>query len=193
MKLEGTHELDAPRERVYQCLVNPEVLQRCIPGCERLEKTGENTFAATIRAGVGSIKGVFNGTARLEDLREPEHLRIVVDGKGAPGFSKVRAIWTSSRKKRHQVNYAGDVQVGGTIASVGQRMIQGTAKMMAAQFFTSLGAEAKTAVGEPPPQHGFFRTALRWFSGWLKRFFKRAHCHIKNLSNTFCNFVPIGT
>jgi carbon monoxide dehydrogenase subunit G len=88
VKLEGTHELDASRERVYQCLVNPEVLQRCIPGCEKLEKTGENTFAATIRAGVGSIKGVFNGTARLEDLREPEHLRLVVDGKGAPGFLK---------------------------------------------------------------------------------------------------------
>ena len=88
MKLEGTHELEAPRERVYQSLVNPEVLQRCIPGCEKLERTGENTFAATIRAGVGSIKGVFNGTARLEDLREPEHLRIVIDGKGPPGFLK---------------------------------------------------------------------------------------------------------
>ena len=75
MKLEGTHELDASRERVYQCLVDPEVLQRCIPGCEKLEKTAENTFAATIRAGVGSIKGVFNGTARLEDMRQPEHLQ----------------------------------------------------------------------------------------------------------------------
>jgi len=71
-----------------------------------------------------------------------------------------------------KVAYTADVQVGGTIASVGQRMIQGTAKMMATQFFTSLGAEAKTAVGEPPPQHGFFRTALRWASGWLKKLFK---------------------
>jgi hypothetical protein len=53
-------------------------------------------------------------------------------------------------------------------------MIQGTAKMMAAQFFTSLGAEAKTAVGEPPPQHDFFRTALRWFSGWLKKILKKS-------------------
>jgi len=88
VKLEGSHQIEASRERVHQSLVNPEVLQRCIPGCERLEETGENTFAATIRAGVGSIKGVFNGTARFEDLREPEHLRIVVDGKGAPGFLK---------------------------------------------------------------------------------------------------------
>jgi len=173
VKLEGTQELDAPRERVYQCLINPEVLQRCIPGCERLEQTAENTFAATIRTGVGSIKGVFNGTARLEDMREPDHLRLVVDGKGAPGFLKgsgdLDLVPTETGTK---VTYTADVQVGGTIASVGQRMIQGTAKMMATQFFTSLAAEAKTAVGEPPPQHGFFRTALRWFSGFLKRLFR---------------------
>ena len=172
MKLEGSHQLESTRERVYQSLVNPEVLQRCIPGCEKLERTGDNTFAATIRAGVGSIKGVFNGTARLEDLREPEHLRIVVDGKGAPGFLKGSGdLDLAQEGNLTRVNYTGDVQVGGTIASVGQRMIQGTAKMMATQFFTSLGAEAKTEVGEPPPQHGFFRTALRWFSGWIRRVF----------------------
>ena len=172
MKLEGSHQLDAPRERVYQSLVNPEVLQRCIPGCERLDKTAENIFAATIKTGVGSIKGVFTGTARLEDLREPEHLRLVVDGKGAPGFLKGSGdLDLETTDGGTKVTYAADVQVGGTIASVGQRMLQGTAKMMATQFFTSLAAEAKTQMGEPPPQHGFFRTALRWFSGWIKRFF----------------------
>jgi carbon monoxide dehydrogenase subunit G len=172
VKLEGTHQLDASRQRVYQCLINPEVLQRCIPGCERLEETGENTFAATIRTGVGSIKGVFNGTARLEDLREPEHLRIVVEGKGTPGFLKGSGdLDLEEGESGTKVTYSADVQVGGTIASVGQRMLQGTSKMMAAQFFTSLAAEAKTEVGEPPPQHGFFRTALRWFSGWCRRFF----------------------
>lgn len=173
MKLEGTHELEAPRERVYQSLVNPEVLQRCIPGCERLERTGENSFAATIRAGVGSIKGLFDGKVRLEDLREPEHFRIVVEGKGAPGFLKGSGDLDLQQEANvTKVNYSGDLQVGGTIASVGQRMIHGTAKMMAAQFFTCLGAEAKTEVGEPPPQHGFFRTALRWFSGWLRKVFR---------------------
>ena len=174
VKLEGTHELEASRERVYQSLVNPEVLQRCIPGCERLEKTGENTFAATIKTGVGSIKGVFDGKVRLEDLREPEHFRIVVEGKGAPGFLKGSGdLDLEANGAITKVNYSGDVQVGGTIASVGQRMIQGTAKMMAAQFFTCLDAEAKTEVGEPPPQHGFFRTALRWFSGLLKRIIRK--------------------
>ena len=172
MKLEGTHQVDAPRERVYQSLVNPEVLQRCIPGCERLEQTGDNIFSATIRAGVGSIKGVFNGTVRLEELREPEHFRMVVDGKGQPGFLKGSGdLDLEQQDTGTLVKYAGEVQVGGTIASVGQRMIQGTVKMMATQFFTALEAEAKTEVGEPPPQHGFFRTALRWFSGYLRGLF----------------------
>ena len=173
MKIEGSHQLNASRERVYQCLIDPEVLQRCIPGCERLEKTGDNSYAATIRTGIGSIKGVFNGNVRLEDMRPPEHYRIVVDGKGAPGFLKGSGNFDleAPAPETTLIKYSGELQVGGTIASVGQRMIQATAKMMAAQFFTALEAEAKIAPGGAPPQHGFFRTALRWFSGWLRRLF----------------------
>jgi carbon monoxide dehydrogenase subunit G len=173
MKIEGTHELAAARERVYKALVDPAVLQRCIPGCERLEKTGENTYSATLRAGVGSIKGVFTGNVKLEDMREPSHYRISVDGRGQPGFLKGSGDLDLEEKDGATVvTYRGDVQVGGTIAGVGQRMIQGTAKMMAAQFFTAIEAEAKTGANEPPPKHGFFRTALRWFSGWLRRILK---------------------
>ena len=172
MKLEGTHQLNAPRYRVYQSLIDPEALKRCIPGCERLEKSAENTYSATIRTGVGAIKGVFTGTVRLEDMRPPEHYRIVVEGKGAPGFLKGSGnLDLEQQGEGTLINYTGDLQLGGTIASVGQRMIQGTAKMMASQFFTALDAEAKTPAGEPPPRHGFFRTALRWFSGWLRRRF----------------------
>lgn len=178
MKIEGTHHLNAPRERVYQLLINSEVLQRCIPGCERLEKTAENTYSANIRAGVGAIKGVFTGTVRLEDMRPPEHYRIVVEGKGAPGFLKGSGnLDLEEEGKGTLIRYTGDLQLGGTIASVGQRMIQGTAKMMATQFFTALEAEAKTAAGELPPKHGFFRTALRWFSGWLRGMFQSTSRH----------------
>ena len=173
MKLEGSHQLSASRKRVYESLINPEVLKRCIPGCEKLERTGDNTYAATLRTGVGTIKGLFNGNVRLEDLREPEHFRMVVDGKGSPGFLKGSGdLDLLEEGEGTKVNYSGDIQVGGTIASVGQRMIQGTVKMMATQFFTALAAEAQTEVGEPPPKHGFFRTALRWFSGWLKSIFR---------------------
>jgi carbon monoxide dehydrogenase subunit G len=173
MKIEGTQELRARRERVYQSLIDPEVLRRCIPGCERLEQTGENTYAATLRTGVGSIKGVFTGNVRLEDMRPPEHYRIVVDGKGQPGFLKGAGdLDLEARGEETFISYQGDVQVGGTIAGVGQRMIQGAARMMATQFFTAIEAEAQREAHEPPPQHGFFRTALRWLSGWLRRIFK---------------------
>src|SRR5918911_3600865 len=174
MKIEGTHELRAPRERVFQSLTDPAVLQRCIPGCERLERTGEDAYAATLRTGVGAIKGVFQGNVRLEEIRAPEHYRIVVEGKGQPGFLKGAGdLDLTEAAGVTTIKYAGDVQVGGTIAGVGQRMIQGAAKMMAAQFFTALEAEAQTAPDEPPPQHNFFRLALRWLSGRLRRIFQR--------------------
>ena len=174
MKIEGTHEVSARRERVWKALVDPEVLQRSIPGCEKLEKTGENAYAATLRAGVGSIKGVFNGNVRLEEMREPEHYRMIVDGKGQPGFLKGTGTLDLEEKgDATLIKYAGDVQVGGTLASVGQRMVQGAAKMMAAQFFTALEAEAQRKADEPPPTHGFFRTALRWFSGSMTRMLRK--------------------
>jgi uncharacterized protein len=172
MKIEGTYQISAPRERVFQKLTDPEVLRRCLPGCEKLEKIDENTYALTIRAGVGSIKGVFNGTVRMEELRPPDHYRLLVEGKGTPGFLKGSgSLDLEQRDDGTLITYSGDVQVGGTIAGVGQRMILGSAKMMATQFFTAMEAEAKAAPDEAPPKHGFFRTALRWFSGWLRRLF----------------------
>ncbi|HWN99669.1 MAG TPA: carbon monoxide dehydrogenase subunit G [Blastocatellia bacterium] len=173
MKIEGTHLLQASRERVYQALIDPAVLQRCIPGCEKLEKTGENSYSAILRTGVGSIKGVFTGHVKLEDMTPPSHYRIVVDGKGQPGFLKGSGdLDLEDQVGATLIKYSGEVQIGGAIAGVGQRMIQGAVKMMAGQFFTAIEAEAKTGAHEPPPAHGFFRTALRWFSGWLRRTFR---------------------
>ena len=144
MKIEGTHELHASRERVFAALVDPEVLCRCIPGCESLEKTDENTYAALLKAGVGAIKGSFKGNVRLEDMRVPEHSRIVVDGKGGPGFVKGSGDFDLEEKNGGTlIKYAGEMQVGGVIAGVGQRMIEAAAKMMAARFFAALEIEAK--------------------------------------------------
>lgn len=144
MKIESTQELHASRDRVYSALTDPEVLRRCIPGCESLEKTGEDTYSATLKAGVGSIKGTFKGDVRLEDMRPPEHYRIVVEGKGAIGFAKGSADFDLEEKNGGTViRYSGELQIGGTIAGVGQRMIQGAAKMMASRFFASLEAEVK--------------------------------------------------
>jgi carbon monoxide dehydrogenase subunit G len=174
MKIEGSHELHASPERVYETLIDPAVLQRCIPGCERLEKTGENAYSTTLRAGVGSIKGLFTGNVRLEEMQPPRHFRMIVDGKGQPGFLKGSGdLQIEARDGLTIVSYTGEVQVGGTIAGVGQRMLQGAVKMMATQFFTAIEAEAKTESHEAPPKHGFFRTALRWFSGLLRKMFRR--------------------
>ena len=162
MKIEGTQTLSAPRERVYQALIDPIVLQRCIPGCQKLELIGENTYAATLRAGVGAIKGDFQSTIRLEDMRPPEHYRIVVEGKGGPGFLKGTGdLDLAESEEGTEIKYTGDVQIGGPIAGVGQRMIQGTAKMMLTQFFGALEAEAQAQPGDPPPKHGFIRNVIR--------------------------------
>ena len=145
MKIEGTQELHAQRDQIYSALTDPEVLRRCIPGCELLEKTAEDTYSATLKAGVGSIKGTFKGEVRLEDMRPPEHYRIVVEGKGAIGFAKGSADFDlEERDGATIITYSGELQIGGTIAGVGQRMIQGAAKMMASRFFVALEAQVKT-------------------------------------------------
>ncbi len=147
MKIDGTHEISAARERVYALITDPEVLRRCIPGCESLEKTGEDTYAAIIKAGVGMVKGTFKGNVKLAEMRPPEHYRLEVDGKGAPGFVKGTGDFDLEDKDGATlIRYAGEVQVGGTIAGIGQRMIQGAAKMMAARFFAALEAEAKPSI-----------------------------------------------
>jgi carbon monoxide dehydrogenase subunit G len=146
VNIQGTHHLHAPRDRVYQSLIDPEVLRRCIPGCERLEKTGTNEYSATIGAGVGAIKGVFTGIVRLADMRPPEHYQIIVEAKGTPGFVKGTGDFDlEAEGEGTLIKYTGDLQVGGMIASVGQRLIQGTAKMLASRFFTKLEEEVKTA------------------------------------------------
>jgi uncharacterized protein len=170
MKIEGTQEVRASRERVFDCLTDPEVLKRCIPGCEKLEQIGDNAFSLSLRAGVGSIKGLFTGTVRLEDIQVPSHYRMVIDGKGQPGFLKGSgALDFEERDGETGVSYAGEAQVGGTIASVGQRMIQGAAKMMVAQFFAAVEVEAQADPAGEPPKHGFIRTALRATSRALQK------------------------
>ena len=178
MKIDGTHTISAPREVVYRLLTDPAVLARCIPGCEKLEPAGENSYTTNLKVGVGAIKGNYTGKVTLEDVRPPTHFRMLVEGKGSTGFVKGSGTIDLGEQGGAEtlVKYGGDVQVGGTIAGVGQRMLQGTAKMMASQFFTAINAEAAAALkaaaeDKPvePPRHGFFRTALRWLAGLIKR------------------------
>ncbi|HSM85588.1 MAG TPA: carbon monoxide dehydrogenase subunit G [Candidatus Limnocylindrales bacterium] len=147
MKIEGTQTIHASRERVFDALTDPAILQKCIPGCEQLEKTGDDQYSARLSAGVGPVKGVFTATVSLQDLRRPEHYKLVVDGKGQPGFVKGSGeLNFSPDGEATTIQYSGDVHLGGLLASVGQRMVQGAANMMAGRFFSAL--ENETAEGE---------------------------------------------
>src|SRR5215475_7978152 len=143
MKIEGSRTIKAPRESLYQLMVDPEILRRCVPGCQSLEAVGDGSYKMTLKAGVGSIKGVFTGSIKLEEMREPEHYKMIVDAKSPAGFLKGEGlIDLAEQDGETMVNYTGETTVGGTIAAVGQRMVQSTAKMMAGQFFAAIEAEA---------------------------------------------------
>ena len=144
MNIEGTHKIDAPQDRVFAALIDPTVLQRCIPGCEQMEKTGEHQYHTRLTVGVGPVKGVFTATVSLEDIAAPQHYKLVVEGKGQPGFVKgTGALDLSVDGDGTSIHYTGEVHVGGILASVGQRMIQATSNMLAGRFFSCLEEEAK--------------------------------------------------
>ena len=156
MKIEGIHQIHAARDRVYAAVINPQILQRCIPGCQSLDKTAENTYVATMKAGVGPVKGIFKGNVRLEDMLPPSHYRMIVDGKGGPGFVKGTGEFDlQDVDGGTAIAYRGELQVGGVIAGVGQRMIEAAAKMLAAQFFSRLDLEIKNAELPFVPQPDF--------------------------------------
>lgn len=139
MKLEGSHDIPAPRQRVWAAFLDPEVLKQAIPGCEKLEAIGDGEYKATMKIGVAAVKGTFEGKVRLSDLKPPESYRMAVDGSGGPGFIRGETqITLSDADGGTRVSYTADVQVGGLIAGVGQRMIGGVSKMMADQFFNKM-------------------------------------------------------
>jgi len=92
MKLEGSYAMPAPRQAVWEAFLDPERLRQALPGCEKLEKVGEDEYKATLKAGVGAVKGTFEGKVRLFDLQPPQSYRMTVEGSGGPGFVKGTAV-----------------------------------------------------------------------------------------------------
>jgi carbon monoxide dehydrogenase subunit G len=147
MKVEGTSDIPAPHDRVWAAFLDPATLAKAIPGCEGLEEIGPGEYKAKMKIGVGAIKGTFEGKVRLFDLEPPTRYRMALEGSGGPGFVRGEAAMElTSADGGTRVSYSADVQVGGLIASVGQRMLGGVSKMMIDQFFTRMSeilAEAK--------------------------------------------------
>jgi carbon monoxide dehydrogenase subunit G len=139
MKIEGSADIPAPREKVWAAFLDPNILAQALPGCEKLEAVGPNEYKATMKVGVAAIKGTFEGKVKLSDLEPPNRYRMAVEGSGGPGFVRGEAgMQMSDVDGGTKVSYDADVQVGGLIASVGQRMLGGVTKMMLDQFFTKM-------------------------------------------------------
>lgn len=152
MKVAGEAVLNAPVEKVWDAILDPQVLVRTIPGCERLEATAENSYAMTVTAGVASIKGTYMGVCHLSDLHPHESLMMRAEGSGGPGTIgvDVRVGFEDIGNGTTRLSYDADAVVGGMIGGVGQRMLTSVSKRMAGTFFNSVndvlsGVEAPVA------------------------------------------------
>lgn len=149
MEISGEYTFDAPQELVWAALQDPDVLSNAMPGGEGFTEVGENEFAGNLKIKVGPVQGVFKGNIKLEDVVPPDSYRMEVDGKGAPGFVKATGglKLTSQGDKTHMA-YEGSAQVGGRIASVGQRLMDTSAKSIIRQSLEGLNDYLKVQVAQ---------------------------------------------
>jgi carbon monoxide dehydrogenase subunit G len=146
LKISGTSSVPAPQERAYALLQDPAVLARCMPGCEGLEPVGEGEYAMRLKMAIASTSGLFQGKVRVTDQNPHTSFRLIVEGTGKIGFMKGDGVLTlTANSPDTVVRFEGEVQVGGTIASVGQRLIETTAKVLIKKFFDRLRLEAVAA------------------------------------------------
>lgn len=146
MKMTGEYVIPASREAVWEALNDPEVLKACIPGCEYVNKTSDTEMEAAVTAKVGPVKAKFKGKITLSDMDPPNGYTISGEGSGgAAGFAKGGAkVALSEADDGTRLAYDVDAQVGGKLAQIGQRLVDGTAKKMADQFFANLAARFET-------------------------------------------------
>ncbi|MBM3774507.1 MAG: carbon monoxide dehydrogenase subunit G [Acidobacteria bacterium] len=141
MKIGGTHTVQCPRERAYSMLQDPEILAQCMPGCDRLTKTGEDAYEMQVKLAIASIQGLFSGKVRISDQTPPESFRLAVEGNGKVGFMKGEGLLKlAAVDGATEIRYDGDVQVGGMIAGVGQRLLDTTSRFIIRKFFEKLAS-----------------------------------------------------
>ena len=142
MKMHGTYTLSAPIDQVWVFLMDPEAIAKVMPGCEQLEEIGPDTYRATLKLGIAAVKGTYAGSVQLLDKTPPTSYRMLIDGSGTPGFVKGEAaVALTGQDEQTVLTYTADIQVGGLIANVGQRMIGGVAKLIVNQSLKKLGEE----------------------------------------------------
>jgi carbon monoxide dehydrogenase subunit G len=173
MKIAGEQTLSAPRQRVWNLFNDPNRLSKLIPGCEKLDIISPTEYAGTLNVGIAAVKGVYSGKLKLEDVRPPEHYKMLVDGKGKQGFMRGSGTLDLAAKDGNQtvVTYAGDVQIGGPLVQVGQRMIDSAAKMLIGQFFAAADAELKAEEAGKVARQGFFLNFWRYLIRLVRSLF----------------------
>jgi carbon monoxide dehydrogenase subunit G len=165
MDMSGSQRIEAPRERVWEALNDPEVLKQCIPGCQEIQKSSPTEMTAKAVLKIGPVKASFAGKVTLADLDPPNGYTISGEGQGgvagfAKGSAKVRL--EPEGEAATVLHYDVKADVGGKIAQLGARLIDGTAKKLAGEFFEKFGAvvapQADAAGGEPaePAKKGWF-------------------------------------
>ena len=143
MELTDQIEIDAPKDRVYAALNDPEILRRCIPGCERLEREAEDALTARVVLKIGPVKAGFDGAVTLDRSGAPDRFSLTGQGSGGvAGHAKGGADVTLEAigEGRTRLSYAAKAEVGGKIAQLGSRLIQSTAKKLSAKFFAAFAA-----------------------------------------------------
>jgi carbon monoxide dehydrogenase subunit G len=153
MNITGERHLPASQQAVWNALNDPEILQGCIPGCDEMERISDTEYRLGMLAVVGPVKARFTGKLRLSDMTAPERYSLVFEGSGgAAGFGKGTANveLKTLGESQTQLAYSADAQVGGKIAQVGSRLIDGIARKIAEEFFTRF----ETALKPPAPQAG---------------------------------------
>ena len=137
MKVDGNVTMDGSQQAVYDTLNNPDVLRQCLPGCEKFDEVAPGRYETIMKAGVAGIRGTFTGTVTLSDANPPDSYTLTVDGTFSGGFVKGVGKMTLSPEgdDKTKLVYSGDGQVGGPLASVGQRLMMPAARMLINQFF----------------------------------------------------------
>ena len=154
MKIEGTYTFKAPRDAVWEALMDPEVLAKALPGGDKLEKVGDNQYEAALNVRVGPVQGKFDGQIEISDINEPDGYHMKVSGQGPSGFlSGEGDVALSDAEEGTQMSYSGEAQVGGKIAGVGQRLVDSSAKSITRQGLESLDRQiqARLAGAEGVP------------------------------------------
>jgi carbon monoxide dehydrogenase subunit G len=152
MTMNGEVQLAAPRNVVWARLNDPEVLKACIPGCEELTKTDENGFQAIAKLKVGPVSARFKGKVTLSDLDPPNGYKISGEGEGGvAGFAKGAATVTLvDQDDGTLLKYVVEAQIGGKLAQLGQRLVNGSAKKLADEFFTNFAQAVQGLAGHRP-------------------------------------------